>query len=92
MDVKLSREKGTSEKLITFVKDRAGHDLRYAIDASKLKNELGWQPSLQFEEGLSKTIDWYLNNGEWLNDVTSGAYTKYYKKQYGEREVRSMQA
>lgn len=82
MDVKLSREKGTSEKLITFVKDRAGHDLRYAIDASKLKNELGWQPSLQFEEGLSKTIDWYLNNSEWLNDVTSGVYKNYYEEQY----------
>ena len=85
MDEKLGREKGTSEKLITFVKDRAGHDLRYAIDATKLKNELGWQPSLQFEEGLSKTIDWYLNNSEWLNDVTSGAYKNYYEKQYVQR-------
>ena len=83
MDEKLRREKGTSEKLITFVKDRAWHDLRYAIDGTKLKNELGWQPSLQFEEGLSKTIDWYLNNSEWLNDVTSGAYRSYYEKQYG---------
>ena len=83
MDEKLGREKGTSEKLITFVKDRQGHDLRYAIDATKLKNELGWQPSLQFEEGLSKTIDWYLNNSDWLNDVTSGAYRKYYEVQYG---------
>lgn len=82
MDEKLGRQKGTSEKLITFVKDRAGHDLRYAIDATKLKNELGWQPSLQFEEGLSKTIDWYLNNSEWLSDVTSGAYKNYYKEQY----------
>jgi len=82
MDNKLGREKGTSEKLITFVKDRAGHDLRYAIDATKLKNELGWQPSLQFEEGLSKTIDWYLDNTEWLDDVTSGAYRSYYEKQY----------
>ncbi len=82
MDEKLGREKGTSEKLITFVKDRQGHDLRYAIDATKLKNELGWQPSLQFKEGLSKTIDWYLNNNEWLNDVTSGAYMTYYEKQY----------
>ncbi len=82
MDKKLGRKKGTSEKLITFVKDRAGHDLRYAIDATKLKKELGWQPSLQFEEGLSKTIDWYLNNSEWLNDVTSGAYRSYYEKQY----------
>jgi dTDP-glucose 4,6-dehydratase len=83
MDLKLGRQEGTSEKLITFVKDRAGHDLRYAIDATKLKNELGWQPSLQFEEGLSKTIDWYLANTEWLNDVTSGAYLSYYQKQYG---------
>ncbi len=82
MDKKLGRESGTSEKLITFVKDRQGHDLRYAIDASKLKNELGWQPSLQFEEGLSKTIDWYLGNNDWLNDVTSGAYRTYYEKQY----------
>lgn len=82
MDNKLGREKGTSEKLITYVKDRAGHDLRYAIDASKLKNELGWLPSLQFEEGISRTIDWYLNNQEWLNDVTSGAYLDYYTRQY----------
>lgn len=71
MDKKLAREKGTSEKLITFVIDRAGHDLRYAIDATKLKNELGWQPSLQFEEGLSKTIDWYLENTEWLNNINN---------------------
>lgn len=85
MDEKLGREKGTSEKLITFVKDRAGHDIRYAIDATKLKNELGWQPSLQFEEGLSKTIDWYLNNSEWLNDVTSGIYKNYYEEQYVQR-------
>ncbi len=83
MDKKLGREKGTSEKLITFVKDRAGHDLRYAIDATKLKNELGWKPSLQFKEGLSKTIDWYLNNEEWLNEVTSGNYQNYYEEQYG---------
>lgn len=82
MDVKLNREPGTSEKLITYVTDRAGHDLRYAIDATKLKNELGWMPSLQFEEGLSKTIDWYLNNAEWLNNVTSGAYKKYYEEMY----------
>ena len=82
MDEKLGREKGASEKLITYVRDRAGHDLRYAIDAGKLKNELGWTPSLQFEEGLSKTIDWYLNNKTWLDDVTSGAYQEYYKKQY----------
>lgn len=82
MDEKLKREKGTSEKLITYVTDRAGHDLRYAIDAGKLKKELGWIPSLQFEEGISKTIDWYLANGEWLKHVTSGDYQKYYKKQY----------
>ncbi|MEO6453704.1 MAG: dTDP-glucose 4,6-dehydratase [Ginsengibacter sp.] len=82
MDEKLRREKGTSEKLITFVKDRAGHDLRYAIDASKLMKELGWKPSLQFEEGISKTIDWYLNNTEWLIHVTSGDYLTYYEKQY----------
>ncbi len=82
MDEKLGREKGTSEKLITFVKDRAGHDMRYAIDATKLKNELGWKPSLQFKEGLSKTIDWYLNNTEWLQHVTSGEYKEYYIRQY----------
>jgi len=85
MDEKLGRGKGDSEKLITFVKDRAGHDLRYAIDATKLKNELGWEPSLQFEEGLSRTIDWYLNNQEWLNDVTSGNYKNYYELQYHKR-------
>ena len=85
MDEKLNREKGTSEKLITFVKDRAGHDMRYAIDATKLKNELGWKPSLQFEEGLSKTIDWYLNNENWLNEVTSGKYQNYYEQQYEKR-------
>ncbi len=82
MDEKLGREKGSSEKLITYVTDRAGHDLRYAIDASKLKNELGWLPSLQFEEGISKTIDWYLNNKEWLDDVTSGGYQLYYDTMY----------
>jgi len=83
MDSKLNRSAGTSEKLITFVKDRAGHDLRYAIDASKLKNELGWMPSLQFEEGLSKTIDWYLQNRGWLKEVTSGHYQFYYEEMYG---------
>ena len=82
MDIKLNRTPGTSEKLITYVTDRAGHDLRYAIDATKLKEELGWTPSLQFEEGLSKTIDWYLTNSEWLNNVTSGAYQKYYDDMY----------
>lgn len=85
MDHKLNRAPGTSEKLISFVKDRAGHDMRYAIDASKLKTELGWEPSLQFEEGLSKTIDWYLNNKEWLNNVVSGNYAKYYEDQYVKR-------
>ena len=85
MDEKLGREKGESEKLITFVKDRAGHDMRYAIDATKLKNELGWNPSLQFEEGLSKTIDWYLNNKDWLQDVTTGNYQNYYNTQYHKR-------
>ena len=83
MDNKLGRPAGTNEKLITYVKDRAGHDLRYAIDASRLKDELGWMPSLQFEEGISKTIDWYLENKEWLDDVTSGNYQKYYDQQYG---------
>lgn len=83
MDEKLGREEHTSEKLITFVKDRAGHDLRYAIDAGKLMNELGWKPSLQFEDGLSRTIDWYLGNKEWMDDVTSGNYQLYYKQQYG---------
>lgn len=82
MDKKLGREKGTSEKLITFVKDRPGHDLRYAIDATKISKELGWKPSVTFEEGLDKTIDWYLNNEDWLQNVTSGNYQYYYKKQY----------
>jgi dTDP-glucose 4,6-dehydratase len=85
MDEKLGREKGESEKLITYVKDRAGHDLRYAIDATKIKNELGWQPSLQFEEGIEKTIDWYLENEAWLENVTSGDYQKYYEEQYVKR-------
>jgi dTDP-glucose 4,6-dehydratase len=85
MDRKLHREKGASAKLITFVKDRAGHDLRYAIDSSKLQNELGWKPSLKFEEGLEKTVEWYLANEEWLNNVTSGEYKKYYQKQYVHR-------
>ncbi len=85
MDRKLNREPGTSAKLITFVKDRAGHDLRYAIDSSKLQRELGWKPSLQFEEGMEITVDWYLNNEDWLNNVTSGAYQKYYDTQYVKR-------
>jgi len=81
-DQKLGRKAGYSDKLITYVTDRAGHDLRYAIDANKLQKELGWVPSLQFEEGLSKTIDWYLGNTQWLANVTSGAYQDYYKTQY----------
>ena len=85
MDKKLNRSEGTSAKLITYVKDRAGHDLRYAIDATKLNKELGWKPSLQFEEGLEKTVDWYLKNEEWLNEVTSGNYQKYYEQQYVKR-------
>ena len=85
MDRKLGRADGESAKLITYVKDRAGHDLRYAIDASKLNTELGWKPSLQFEEGLEKTVDWYLQNEEWVNHVTSGTYQEYYEEQYQQR-------
>tara|TARA_B100000401_G_C52812744_1_gene724782 strand:+ start:2057 stop:3103 length:1047 start_codon:yes stop_codon:yes gene_type:complete len=82
MDKKLGRKKGASESLITYVKDRPGHDKRYAIDASKINSELGWEPSLQFEEGLNKTVDWYMNNQLWLDNVTSGEYQKYYDQQY----------
>ena len=82
VDRLLGREKGTSDKLITYVTDRAGHDLRYAIDSSKLKNELGWEPSLQFEEGIEKTVAWYLENTAWLKQVTSGKYQEYYQKMY----------
>jgi len=82
MDEKLVRDAGTSEKLITFVKDRPGHDLRYAIDATKIERELGWRPSVTFEQGLEKTVVWYLENEEWLNNVTSGNYLEYYNKQY----------
>jgi dTDP-glucose 4,6-dehydratase len=85
MDEKLGRPEGESERLITYVTDRAGHDMRYAIDATKLKEELGWVPSLQFEEGIRNTIDWYLENEEWLTNITSGDYQNYYKKQYTER-------
>jgi len=85
MDKKLGRPEGGSAKLITFVTDRAGHDLRYAIDATKLKNELGWVPGITFEEGLEKTVDWYLANEEWLTDVTSGHYQQYYNEQYANR-------
>ncbi|MXN91959.1 dTDP-glucose 4,6-dehydratase [Flavobacterium sp. Sd200] len=82
MDVKLDRGAGTSEKLITYVTDRPGHDLRYAIDATKINRELGWKPSVTFEQGLEITIDWFLENKEWLKNVTSGEYEKYYEKQY----------
>ena len=82
MDEKIGKESGSSEKLITYIKDRPGHDLRYAIDASKINKELGWSPTVTFEEGLSKTIDWYLKNEDWLKNVTSGNYQKYYKEQY----------
>jgi len=85
MDKKLGRKEGTSAKLITFVKDRAGHDMRYAIDSSKLMKELGWKPSLQFEEGIEKTVDWYLENEEWVNNIVSGDYAKYYEKMYKDR-------
>jgi dTDP-glucose 4,6-dehydratase len=83
-DKLLGRAEGESEKLITYVTDRAGHDLRYAIDATKLTSELGWKPSLQFEEGLEKTVRWYLDNQDWLDHVTSGEYMNYYKQMYGE--------
>ena len=83
MDTKLGRPTGESEKLITFVKDRAGHDMRYAIDATRIKDELGWVPSLEFKEGLEKTVEWYLQNEDWINDITSGDYQKYYEEHYG---------
>ncbi len=82
VDHTLGRKKGASDKLITFVEDRSGHDFRYAIDSTKLKNEIGWEPSLQLKEGIEKTVEWYLNNQEWLNNVTSGEYQDYYKKMY----------
>ncbi|MEI6124296.1 MAG: dTDP-glucose 4,6-dehydratase [Bacteroidota bacterium] len=85
MDKKLGRSSGTSAQLITYVKDRAGHDLRYAIDSAKLTTQLGWKPSLQFEEGLEKTVDWYLANEAWLKNITSGDYLKYYEQQYHNR-------
>jgi dTDP-glucose 4,6-dehydratase len=84
-DEKLGRDKGSSEKLITFVTDRAGHDLRYAIDSSKLMKELGWKPSVTFEQGLGMTVDWYLSNEKWLETIISGAYSKYYEEMYGNR-------
>jgi dTDP-glucose 4,6-dehydratase len=85
LDVKLGREEGENEKLITYVTDRAGHDMRYAIDATKIETELNWKPSVQFEEGLDKTVDWYLDNAEWIDEVTSGAYRTYYEKMYQDR-------
>jgi dTDP-glucose 4,6-dehydratase len=85
MDEQLGRDPGTSEKLITFVKDRAGHDLRYAIDSTRIQEELDWRPSLNFEQGLSRTVAWYLENREWMENVTSGAYQSYYRTQYEER-------
>ena len=87
MDRKLNRKGGTSQKLITYVKDRPGHDLRYAIDANKIKDELGWKPSVTFQEGLEMTIDWYLENQDWLDHVTSGDYIEYYEKMYNEKEI-----
>ena len=85
LDRKMKRDPGTSEQLISFVTDRAGHDLRYAIDSSRIESELGWKPSLTFEEGLEKTVDWYLENQEWMNRVTSGDYQSYYDGLYGNR-------
>ena len=85
MDDKLGRNTGESEQLITFVKDRAGHDKRYAIDASKIERELGWKPSITFEEGLSQTVDWYLANSDWVEQITSGSYQEYYQKMYSNR-------
>jgi dTDP-glucose 4,6-dehydratase len=82
VDRLLQREEGSSDKLITYVTDRAGHDLRYAIDSTKLKDELGWEPSLQFEEGIEKTVQWYLNNKSWLEDITSGNYQNYYQEMF----------
>jgi dTDP-glucose 4,6-dehydratase len=86
MDDKLGRREGESEQLITYVADRAGHDKRYAIDATKLEKELGWKPSITFEEGLSKTVDWYLENSDWVEQVTSGSYKDYYNQMYGDRK------
>jgi dTDP-glucose 4,6-dehydratase len=85
MDRKLNRQPGESARLIEFVKDRPGHDQRYAIDAGKINRELGWKPSVSFEEGLEKTVDWYLANEDWVRDITSGAYQHYYEQQYEKR-------
>jgi len=89
MDGKLGRSAGSSEELITFVTDRAGHDLRYAIDSSKLQRELGWKPSVTFEQGLGLTVDWYLANRQWMDTIISGAYAKYYEEMYGKRGVKN---
>ena len=85
LDSRLRRAPGENRQLISFVKDRPGHDRRYAIDASRLKNDLGWEPAYTFESGIAETIDWYLDHQEWVADVTSGTYLTYYEKQYGER-------
>lgn len=85
VDRLLGRAEGEDLGLITFVTDRAGHDLRYAIDSTKLKEELGWEPSLQFEEGIEKTVRWYLDNEEWMDNITSGEYEKYYEQMYAQR-------
>ncbi|NLJ18848.1 GDP-mannose 4,6-dehydratase, partial [Globicatella sulfidifaciens] len=85
VDRQLGNAPGTSDSLITYVRDRAGHDLRYAIDATKIQKELGWEPSLQFEEGIERTVAWYLANQEWLENITSGAYETYYQEMYGNR-------
>lgn len=85
MDGKLGRPEGESEKLITYVTDRAGHDFRYAIDSTKLQKTLGWKPEVKFDEGFEKTVEWYLSNQSWLEEVTSGNYTKYYEKMYHNR-------
>jgi dTDP-glucose 4,6-dehydratase len=85
LDEKLGRDQGESEQLITFVQDRAGHDKRYAIDATKIERELGWKPAITFEEGLNKTVDWYLENSDWVEQITSGSYQEYYQKMYSNR-------
>ena len=85
MDRRLGRAEGESEKLITYVTDRAGHDLRYAIDATKIRETLGWEPEVQFNDGFEKTVAWYLENEQWLDEVTSGNYLKYYEKMYRNR-------
>lgn len=87
VDKQLGKYEGTSDQLITYVKDRAGHDLRYAIDSSKIKDELGWEPTLQFEEGIKKTVKWYLDNQDWLDNVTSGEYLRYYDEMYDKRSI-----